>query len=321
MNRASRAPKRIVFPDGSHPKILRAAQILVDEGICKPVLVGEEWRIVNRADQHGVNLDGIEICEVKRGEKFDLYAQTLWELRQRKGLTLDAAKQELHNYTVYGTMMVRCGDADGLVGGLAQAYAMTIRPAIQILGRDPRVRVISGVYVMLFKDRRFYFGDCTVNKDPDAKTLAQIAMNTAWVARSFGDVPKVAMLSYSDFGEDRDDPSVAKMRDAVQLLNKAMPDLEVDGEMQADTAVNPEMAQTDFPFSQVAGNANVLVFPDLASGNMAYKLLRELGGATALGPIIVGLGRPVSVLALGAKVSDVVNMAAITVNQVLELEG
>ena len=320
MNRASRAPARIVFPDGAHPKILRAAQILVDEGICKPVLLGEEWRIVNRADQHGVTLDGIEIQEVKRGPTFDKYAEELWQLRQRKGLTLDAARQQLHNYTTYGMMMVRSGDADGLVGGLAQSYATTIRPALQVLGKDPRVRVLSGVYVMLFKDRRLYFGDCTVNKHPDAKTLAQIAINTAWVAKSFGDTPRVALLSYSDFGEDRDDDLVQRSRDAVAILKKAVPEIDVDGEMQADTAVNPEMAMADFPFSSVAGKANVLVFPDLASGNVAYKLLRELGGATALGPIIVGLKRPVSVLALGAKVSDVVNMAAITVNQFLDLD-
>jgi malate dehydrogenase (oxaloacetate-decarboxylating)(NADP+) len=318
MNRASRAPARIVFPDGAHPKVLRAAQILVDEGICKPVLIGEEWRIVNRADQHGVTLEGIEICEVKRGPTFDAYAQDLWTLRQRKGMTLDAARQQLHHYTTYGMMMVRRGDADGLVGGLAQSYATTIRPALQVLGKDPRVRVLSGVYVMLFKDRRFYFADCTVNKHPDSKQLAQIAINAAWVAKSFGDVPRVAMLSYSDFGEDRDDATVQRSRDAVELLKRAMPELEVDGEMQADTAVNLEMATADFPFSPVAGKANVLVFPDLASGNVAYKLLRELGGATALGPIIVGLQRPVSVLPLGAKVSDIVNMAAITVNQVID---
>jgi malate dehydrogenase (oxaloacetate-decarboxylating)(NADP+) len=320
MNRASRAPTRIVFPDGAHPKILRAARILVDEGICKPVLIGEEWRIVNRADQHGITLDGIEICEVKRGPTFDKYAQELWALRQRKGLTLDAARQQLHNYTTYGMMMVRSGDAAGLVGGLAQSYAATIRPALQVLGKDPRVRVLSGVYVMLFKDRRFYFGDCTVNKHPDARTLAQIALNTAWVARSLGDVPRVAVLSYSDFGEDREDDVVRRSRDAVEILKRVVPNVEVDGEMQADTAVNVEMATNDFPFSRVAGKANVLVFPDLASGNVAYKLLRELGGATALGPIIVGLKRPVNVLPLGATVTDVVNVAAITVNQFLDLE-
>jgi malate dehydrogenase (oxaloacetate-decarboxylating)(NADP+) len=175
--------------------------------------------------------------------------------------------------------------------------------------------VVSAVYAMLFKNRRLYFGDCTVNQEPDAQTLAQIAINTAEVAEYFGDKPVVAMLSHSDFGESRR-PTVEKSRQAVQLVKQLRPDLQIDGEMQADTAVNGVKASEVFPFSDVAGRANVLIFPDLTSGNIAYKLLRELGGATALGPIVVGLGAPVNVLAVGSTVSDIVNMAAITVNQV-----
>ena len=213
--------------------------------------------------------------------------------------------------------MVRQGDADGLLGGLATPYADTIRPALQVLGKGEQVSVISGVYVMLFKGRRFYFGDCTVNADPNAETLAQIARNTAAVARQFGDTPRVAMLSYSDFGESRGFPGVDKVSKAVEILQQLDPDLEVDGEMQADTAVNPTRAENDFPFSTIAGRANVLIFPDLGSGNIAYKLLRELGGATAVGPVLIGLSHPVNALALGSTVDDIVNMAAITVNQVI----
>jgi malate dehydrogenase (oxaloacetate-decarboxylating)(NADP+) len=169
----------------------------------------------------------------------------------------------------------------------------------------------------LFKNRRMYFGDCTVNVEPDADTLAQIARNTAAVARTFGEDPKVAMLSYSDFGENRGQADVDRVRNAVLRLREIEPDLDVDGEMQADTAVNPVRAAADFPFSGIAGNANVLIFPNLSSANIAYKLLRELGGATAVGPVLVGLSKPVNALALGSTVEDIVNMAAITANQIL----
>jgi malate dehydrogenase (oxaloacetate-decarboxylating)(NADP+) len=321
MQRAKHRPKRIVFPDGTHPRILRAAQILVDEGICKPILVGEEWKILKRAEMAKADLKGIEIVEMREDERFQAYSDALWELRQRKGATQAAVRAMLHKPICYAAMMVKQGDADGLLGGLQTAYHETIRPALQIIGVDPNVRTVSGVYMMLFKNRRLFFGDCTVNSQPTADALAQIAINTARLAQSFGYTPRVAMLSYSDFGEQRADIQVDKIRTALQQVKKTWPGLVIDGEMQADTAVNPELAATDFPFSAIKGDANVLIFPDLTSGNIAYKLLRELGGATAVGPILVGIRKPVNVLALGASVSDVVNMAAITVNQALELEN
>ena len=320
MGRASRAPRRIVFPDGTNPKVMRAAQILVDEGICQPLLIGDEWKIEKLAEKNRIDLRGVEIVEARDDERLARYADELWRLRQRKGMTHQAARLALRSRTTYGLMMVRQGDAHGLCGGLATPYVDTIRPALQVLGRAPGVQVISGVYVMLFKDRRMYFGDCTVNRNPDAETLAQIAINTAKVALTFGDTPRVAMLSYSDFGDSRGDPAVDQVREAVDIARRLWPDLAIDGEMQADTAVNPELAQGDFPFSPIAGTANVLVFPGLASGNIAYKLLRELGGGVAVGPILFGLARPVNALALGSTVADIVNMAAITVNQVLDQE-
>jgi malate dehydrogenase (oxaloacetate-decarboxylating)(NADP+) len=316
MNRARGQGRRIVFPDGAHPKVLRAAQILVDEGICHPVLVGEEWKILNRAEKNKIDLTGIEIVEQIEDERFEAYAQELWRRRQRKGMTMHSVRQALRTRTTYAMMMVSMGDADGLLGGLATPYADTLRPALQVFGTSEGLSTISGVYVMLFKDRRLYFGDCTVNVNPDSATLADIARNTAEVCRTFGDTPKVAMLSYSDFGEGRGQPAVDRVRAATQMLRESDPELQVDGEMQADTAVNPVRAAADFPFSDIAGEANVLVFPDLSSGNIAYKLLRELGGATAVGPVIVGLPHPVNALALGSTVDDIVNMAAITVNQV-----
>jgi malate dehydrogenase (oxaloacetate-decarboxylating)(NADP+) len=321
MNRARLNPRRIVLPDGANPKVLRAAQILVDEGICKPILVGEERKILQRAERHKIDTSAMEIVEIKEDERFARYLQALYARRQRKGLHPYAARAELRKNVVYASMMVHAGDADGLVGGLTAAYADTIRPALQVIGKAPGATIVSGVYVMLFKGRRIFFGDCTVNRNPDAEQLAQIAMNTAKVAQNLGYTPRVAMLSYSDFGEQREDASVAKITEAIARVRKAWPSLVIDGEMQADTAVNPELAANDFPFSAIQGDANVLIFPTLDAGNIAYKLLRELGGATAVGPILVGLAKPVNVLALGSTVSDIVNMAAITVNQVLEREG
>lgn len=321
MNRARHRPKRVVFSDGTHPRVLRAAQILVDEGICKPILVGEEWKILKRAETAKVELKGIEIVEIRDDERFDRYAKNLWASRQRKGMTQAACKSMIRKPVCYAAMMVRCGDADGMLGGLQTAYAETVRPALQIVGADKAVRTVSGVYMMLFKSRRLFFGDCTVNVRPNAEQLAQIAINTATLAASFGYTPRVAMLSYSDFGEQREDEEVAKIAEALQRVRRTWPSLIIDGEMQADTAVNAELAAADFPFSAIKGDANVLVFPDLTSGNIAYKLLRELGGATAVGPILVGVRQPVNVLALGASVSDIVNMAAITANQALEQEN
>ncbi|MCB9762327.1 MAG: NADP-dependent malic enzyme [Alphaproteobacteria bacterium] len=317
MNRAKLSSKRIVFPDGANVRVLRAAQILVDERICQPVLVGEQWKILARAEQANVDLRGIEIVEVSAGEMFDQLGDKLWALRQRKGFTRQRARQALHAPTTFACMMVREGLADGLVGGLDTAYSVTLRPALQTIGADPEAGTVSGVYAMLFKKRRLFFGDCTVNVDPDARTLAAIARNTAKVAASMGYTPRVALLSYSDFGEHKGSPGVDKVREALAILKREAPDLLVDGEVQADTAVNPRKARELFPFSKLAGDANVLVFPDLSSGNIAYKLLRELGGATAIGPLLVGLNKPVNTLAIGSDVADIVHIAALTVNQAI----
>jgi malate dehydrogenase (oxaloacetate-decarboxylating)(NADP+) len=317
--RAQRDPRRIVFPDGGQARVLRAAQILVEQGICKPILVGEEWKILKRAEENKVSLDGIQLVEPREGEAFDRYSELLWAHRQRKGLTRNGARQWLRRPTCYAAMMVREGDADGMVGGLDTAYAETLRPALQIIGQSPGVRVVSGVYIMLFKNRVFFLGDCTVNILPPPADLAQIALNTARLAQSLDYEPRVAMLSYSDFGEHRDNPEVTKIPEAIRLVRAQWPQLVVDGEMQADTAVNAELAGNDFGFSAIQGDANVLIFPGLASGNIAYKLLRELGGATAVGPVIIGLKKAVNVLALGASVNDIVHMAALTAHQAAEL--
>jgi len=318
MNRARNSKKRIVFPDGTNPKILRAAQALVDEGICTPVLLGPEWKVLSRAEQANVDLTGVEVMEVGANERFEELAHTLWEDRCRKGFTIQKARQRLRRPTWFGCMLVKEGIADGLVGGLMTPYADTVRPALTILGRNPDVLAASGVYVMLMKQRTLFFGDCTVNVDPDAETLAQIAINTAGVARSFGVDPRVAMLSFSDFGDHREMEQVAKVRRAIEIIQKREPDLVVDGEVQADTAVNPDRAQELFPFSPLQGKANVLIFPNLSAGNISYKLLSELGGATAIGPLLVGINKPVNALALGSDVKDIVNITALTVTQAIK---
>jgi len=318
MNRAKGTGTRIVFPDGHSPRIVRAAHILVEEEICVPILIGRRERIDSIAAEFGLSLDGIEILNARTDERVPELAQQLWEKRQRKGVTKVGARRTVRSAVGFASMLVATGRADGLVGGLDTSYAETVRPALQIIGRDPNVSRVSGVYCMIFQDRRLFLGDCTVNVDPDAEALAQIALNTASIAESLGHAPKVAMLSYSDFGEHGDHSQAQRIQAAIRTIKSANPDFIIDGEMHADTAVNPAKAERDFPFCDVQGDANVLIFPNLTSGNIAYKLLRDLGGATALGPVLVGLNAPVNVLAISSTVSDIVNTTAITVNQALD---
>ncbi len=318
IRRARSAPVPIVFPDGTRSKVLRAAQVLVEEGICRPLLVGEPARIEQAAAEARVKLDGIELVPITEGERMEAFTAELWALRQRKGMTEPAVRRWLRRPIVWASMMLRQGLARGLVGGHTEPYADTLRPALKILGADPQAPAVSGVYVLMFKDRRIYVGDCTVNVRPDARVLAGIARNAAAVARSMGDEPRVAMLSYSNFGEHRHDPEVQRVQEAIARVREAEPALAIDGEMQADVAIDELLAETDFSFSPIAGRANVLVFPDLTSGNIAYKLLSKLGGAVALGPIVVGLREPVGVLPLGCGVDHIVNMSAIVANQALD---
>ncbi len=314
----SNPSQRIVFPDGGNLQVLRAAQILAQERICTPVLIGAGWRVHKRAQDNRIDLTGIEIVEIEDHPDFDAMADALWQERQRKGLTRTAARALLRDPIYFAAMMVRKGLADGMVGGPGRPYKHTLKPALKVLGTDGKSNVVSGVYAMLFKDRKVFFGDCTVNIAPTAEELAQIALNTARVAESFGVQPRVALLSYSDFGEHRLDPAVARVRRAVEIVRERRPDLEIDGEMQADTAVNYAKKEAGFPFSALTGPANVLVFPDLTSGNIAYKLLEQLGNVEALGPLLVGIGGPVNVIPVDGLVNEIVNVATYTANQALD---
>lgn len=321
IQRLKRAPKaRIVFPDGTNPQVIRTAQILVDEQICQPVLLGPKWKILKRAEAAGIDLTGVELDECQ--DDFDAMAEQLWLLRRRKGMTQQDARTLIRgDRTWWGAMMVRRGLADGMVGGLGRAYNATLRPALKVLGREEGTDNVSGTYAIVLDDRKIFFGDCTVNVDPTAEQLAQIALNTARVAEAFGQTPRVAMLSYSDFGEHRGDAEVDRVAEAVRIVRARRPDLEIDGEMQADTALLWEKMKEDFPFSSLTGPANVLIFPNLTAGNIAYKLVEELSGAEAVGPLLVGLGGPVNVIPVHASVTDIANVAAYTAHQALQRRG
>jgi malate dehydrogenase (oxaloacetate-decarboxylating)(NADP+) len=312
INRAQRAPKRIVFPEGDEPKIIRAASILVDDGIAHPILLGNRERIEQIAESHRIPLTDITIADPATSERREDYAHYMWQLRQRKGLSLDEARRQLFNGNYFGSCMVARGDADALLSGVTMHYPETIRPALQVIGAHPSAKLVSGMYMLVTERHVVFCADTTVNIDPTAEQVAQIAFAASRIARTLGIVPRIAMLSFSNFGSVKH-PDAEKMARAAQILKERDPSLVVDGEMQADTAFDPEILKRDYPFSTLKEQANVLIFPNLSAGNIAYKLVHHLGGATAIGPILVGMRRPVHVLERGADVQDIVNMAAVAV--------
>jgi len=312
INRAASSPKRVVFPEGEEPKIIRAARICVEDGIAWPVLLGDPEVIERRARSANIPLDEIEIVDPATSPKREEYAEHMWSRRQRKGMSLEEARRRLFNSNYFGSCMVVRGDADALVSGVNLHYPETIRPALEVIGAHPKAGLVSGMYMLVFEKQLVFCADTTVNIDPTAEQLAQIAYSASRIARTMGVEPKIAMLSFSNFGSVRH-PESDKMAKAVQLLRQRDPSLVVDGEMQADTAFDPEIVGRDYPFSTLKEPANVLIFPNLSAGNIAYKLLNHLGGATAIGPILVGMSRPVHVLERGADVQDIVNMAAVAV--------
>ncbi|HSQ29948.1 MAG TPA: NADP-dependent malic enzyme [Gemmatimonadaceae bacterium] len=312
INRAISNPKRVVFPEGEEPKVIRAARICVEDGIAQPILLGDRETIERKARGMNVPLDEIQIDDPATSHKRDEYAQHMWARRQRKGMSLDEARRRLYNGNYFGSCMVVRGDADALVSGVNLHYPETIRPALEVIGAHPKAGLVSGMYLLVFEKHLVFCADTTVTIDPTAEQLAQIAYSAARIARTMGVEPRIAMLSFSNFGSVRH-PEAEKMARAVQLLRQRDPSLVVDGEMQADTAFDPEIIERDYPFSTLKEQANVLIFPNLSAGNIAYKLLNHLGGAAAIGPILVGMSRPVHVLERGADVQDIVNMAAVAV--------
>ena len=312
INRAVSDPRRVVFPEGEEPKVIRAAQLIVDEGIAEPILLGNPENIERIAREAGIPLTDICIEDPSTSARREQYADYLWRRRQRKGLSLGEATQLLYNGNYYGSVMVACGDADALVSGVNMHYPETIRPALQVIGAHPKAEVVSGLYMLVFDKHVIFCGDTTVNIDPSAEQLAQIAFSAGRIVRTLGIEPRIAMLSFSNFGSVKH-PESEKVARAVQLLRARDASIVVDGEMQADTALDEELLRSGYPFSSLSERANVLIFPNLSAGNIAYKLLNHLGGATAIGPILLGMNRPVHVLERGADVEDIVNMAAVAV--------
>ena len=311
IHKAQRHATRIVFPEGAEEKILRACHILLEENIALPILLGDAKEIHALAEGLHLRLDRAVIVDPRSSPKRAEYENELYRLRQRKGLTSHEAAEQILNLNYFGCMMVQQGDADALIGGLTQHYPDMIRPALQLIPLRKGQRRVAGVYAMITQEGRSYFlADATVNIEPDADDLADIAISAAHAASRFGLEPRVAMLSFSNFGSTRH-PLAEKVQRAVEIIRGRAPHLMVDGEMQADTAVTPEILEQTYPFSKLKGGANVLVFPNLESCNICYKLLAKIGGATAIGPILMGLSKPVHVLQRGAAVNDIVNMAAI----------
>ena len=317
--RAQHAPKRVVFPEGDEPRVVRAARILADEGIAHPILLGNRVMIEHLAKELAISLEEIVIEDPYSSPRRDGYATALWQRRQRKGLSLAEAHQRLLNPNYFGSMMVALQDADALVSGVNLHYPETIRPALEVIGAHPRAGLVSGLYMLVFPKHVVFCGDTTVNIDPTSEQLAQVAYAAARIVRTLGIEPRIAMLSFSNFGSVRH-PEADKVARAVTLLRARDPSLMVDGEMQADTALDVHKLTKMYPFSALKEAANVLIFPSLSAGNIAYKLLHHLGGATAIGPILVGMRRPVHVLEEGADVEDIVNMAAVAVVDAQERE-
>jgi len=280
-HRAKAAPKRIAFPEGEHEKIIRAAYQLVDEKLAQPILIGRRKVIEGQLSDLGLHNFDVQIVEPDNFPSMEGYAEEFFRLRERRGVTLSEARDRmLHNSNYFAAMMVRLGDADGLVAGVTQAYADTLRPAIEIIKTRENVRRVSGVHLMVTKQQVYFFTDTTMNIEPSAEDLAEIAVLAAEVARDFNFEPRVAMISFSNFGS-ANHPLAEKMRRATELVKQKHPEITIDGEMMADTAVVPEILQEQFPFSNLKTAANVLVFPDLGSANVAYKLVMRIGGAEA----------------------------------------
>ena len=312
INKAKCDPKKIVFPEGDNEKILKAAYTIMEEGIAQPILIGSRKKVLEKIAELGMDLN-VTIIDPEDSELTEGYAQELYRLRQRKGVTLSEARRIVRRKSRnhFGSMMVHMGDADTLLSGIDSHYNDTIRPALEVIGKQPQLTGVHGMYMMIFKKGIYFLADTTVEIEPTAEELAETAILAAEKVRLLDIVPRIAMLSFANFGSVNH-PLTVKVKKAVEIVKLKAPELEIDGEMQADTAVTPELL-ANYPFSSLTGPANILIFPDLNSGNACYKLLHRLGGAEAIGPILMGMKKPVHVLQRGDDVSNIVNMAAIAV--------
>jgi malate dehydrogenase (oxaloacetate-decarboxylating)(NADP+) len=315
-NKARRDPKRIVFAEADNIKILKAAQIIFDEGIGYPILLGDEAKIKTIAEANGIDLEGLPIFDPRSDateERRNKYSEIFFAKRGRRGFNAYESRKVMKDRNYYGCMMVECGDADAMISGLAKNYPDTIRPALQTIGTEEGVKKIAGMYLMLTKKGPLFLADTTVNFNPTAEELAEITLLVAKEVRNFNIIPRVAMLSYSNFGSS-DSPEARLVAEARKLVKQKMPNLLVDGEMQASVAFNKELMKENYPFCELVDkDVNTLIFPNLAAGNIAYNLMKELETADAIGPILLGLHKPVHVLQLGSSVRSIINMALVAV--------
>ncbi len=314
MKSAAKADKKtIVLPEGEDPRTIEAAKKIVKEGLANLVILG---------DPEQIKIDGVTVIDPRTAEKKQAYAEKFAELRAKKGVTLPEALEQMNDATYFGTMMVKMGDADGLVSGACHSTANTLRPALQILKTAPGTKLVSAFFIMCTKSPEFgadgtlLFADCGLNINPNADELSEIALASAesWKAFMPGEEPKVAMLSFSTMGSAKGDVPT-KVQEAVKLANEKNPELALDGDLQLDAALVQSVADLKAPNSSVAGNANILVFPDLEAGNIGYKLVQRFGGAEAYGPVLQGIAKPVNDLSRGCSADDIVGVVAITAVQ------
>lgn len=315
--KARRDPKRVVFADAENTNVLKAAQIALDEGIAIPILLGTPEIIRLLCEEHNINLDGIQIINPKSSDEKEIrkkYGEVFFKKRQRRGVNSQEVDKLMRDRNHFGCMMVEMGDADAMISGLSRSYPDTIRPAIQIIGKEEGVCKIAGMYIMLTKKGPLFLADTTVNFNPTAEELADITLLVAKEVRTFGITPRVAMLSYSNFGSS-DTPEAITVRNARAIVKQKNPSLIVDGEMQGIVAFNKDVMRESYPFSELidAGEVNTLIFPNLSAGNIAYNLLQEVGGADAIGPVLLGLKKPVHVLQIGSSTRSILNMVVIAV--------
>lgn len=311
-----KSPKKIVFTEGSDPRILEAASRLLASNFLSPILVGDEDEIVQAAEDSGFNIRGANIVDPKKYENIDAMVELFCELRKKKGVTPEQAREKLKQANYFGTMLVKMGEADALLGGATYSTADTVRPALQLIKTKPGNNIVSSCFILVRpratgENEVLAMGDCAINIKPTEDELVEIAVETAKCARIFGVDPQVAFLSYSTFGSGEGE-DVDKMRNAAQKAKEKMPDVPVEGELQFDAAVSPRVARTKCPESQVAGHANTFIFPDISAGNIGYKIAQRMGNFEAYGPILLGLNAPVNDLSRGCNASEVYSMAIIT---------
>jgi phosphate acetyltransferase len=319
--KAAANKKRIVFPEGNDERIIRAAKKVVEENLAEVIILGDENQISKDAAQYGVNLEGVEIINPRSNDYIEEFTEVFYELRKHKNISIEDAVKTVIDPLYFGTMMIYTDKADGMVAGAANATGSVLRPAFQIVKTKEGISTVSSAIIVVLKDKSFgeegvfVFSDCAVNPAPNSQQLAEIAIATADTTKSLLEFePKVAMLSFSTMGSAKHE-NVEKVQKAVEIAHKNAPELILDGELQLDAAIVESVSKRKAPDSKLNGDANVLIFPDLQSGNIGYKLVQRLAGADAVGPILQGLAAPINDLSRGCSVDDVVNLTAITVVQ------